>query len=128
MTTGRRTDRAGRAPARVRRERCRSAADERAGRGGTTGAVTAVRHGTVSRVIRSRRGIRHYRPDPVPAALLRELVDLALEAPSGFNPQSRSSVVVTGEQGRKALTEATGGQPHPQEAPVTPVLVASTRS
>ncbi|MFD5497420.1 nitroreductase family protein [Streptomyces sp. NPDC127091] len=88
--------------------------------------LSATDHGTVSRVIRSRRSIRHYRPDPVPAELLRELVDLALEAPSSFNLQPRSVVVVTGEQGRKALTEATGGQPHPQEAPVVLVFVAES--
>ncbi|MFF8974899.1 nitroreductase family protein [Streptomyces sp. NPDC014995] len=84
----------------------------------------AADHTTVSRIIRSRRSIRHYRPDPVPAPLLRELVDLALEAPSSFNLQARSVVTVTGEEGRKALTEATGGQPHPQEAPVMLVFVA----
>ncbi|MFJ3660838.1 nitroreductase family protein [Streptomyces sp. NPDC090119] len=81
-------------------------------------------HATVARIIRARRSIRHYRPDPVPAYLVRELVDLALEAPSSFNLQSRSVVIVSDEQGRKALTEATGGQPHPQEAPVMLVFVA----
>jgi len=86
----------------------------------------ATDHATVSRVIRSRRSIRHYRPDPVPAPLLRELVELALEAPSSFNLQARSVVVVSGEAGREALTEATGGQPHPQEAPVTLVFVAES--
>ncbi|MEU6138904.1 nitroreductase family protein [Streptomyces sp. NPDC047081] len=83
-------------------------------------------HTTVSRIIRARRSIRHYLPDPVPAALLHELVGLALEAPSSFNLQARSVVAVTEEAGRKALTEATGGQPHPQEAPVTLVFVAES--
>ncbi|MFC9929580.1 nitroreductase family protein [Streptomyces sp. NPDC127190] len=82
----------------------------------------------MSRIIRSRRSVRHYLPDPVPAELLRELVELALEAPSSFNLQSRSIVVVAGEEGRKALTAATGGQPHPQEAPVTLVFVAESGS
>ncbi|MEW2316780.1 nitroreductase family protein [Streptomyces bauhiniae] len=81
---------------------------------------------TVSRIIRARRSIRHYRADPVPADLLHELVELALEAPSSFNLQARSVVIVSGEQGRKALTEATGGQPHPQEAPVMLVFVAES--
>ncbi|TLS45050.1 dehydrogenase [Streptomyces montanus] len=81
---------------------------------------------TVARVIRSRRAIRHYRPDPVPAPLLRELTDLALEAPSSFNVQARSIVAVSGEEGLKALTVATGGQPHPQEAPVMLVFVAES--
>ncbi|MEW2159902.1 nitroreductase family protein [Streptomyces sp. NPDC007189] len=80
----------------------------------------------MSRIIRSRRSIRHYLPDPVPHTLLRELVELALEAPSSFNLQARSIVVVSGEQGRKVLTAATGGQPHPQEAPVTMVFVAES--
>lgn len=81
---------------------------------------------TVSRIIRARRSIRHYRPDPVPADLLRELVELALEAPSSFNLQDRSVVVVSSEQGRKALAEATGGQSQPQEAPVMLVFVAES--
>lgn len=80
----------------------------------------------MSRVIRERRSVRHYRPDPISAELLRELTDLALEAPSSFNLQARSIVVVTGEEGRRALTEATGGQPHPQEAPVMLVFVAES--
>ncbi|MET9454290.1 nitroreductase family protein [Streptomyces canus] len=86
----------------------------------------SVDHVTVSRIIRSRRSIRHYRPDPVPGALLAELVDLALEAPSSFNLQARSVVTVTSEEGLRALTAATGGQPHPQEAPVMLVFVAES--
>jgi nitroreductase len=85
---------------------------------------TAEDHSTVARVIRARRSVRHYRPDPVPAPLLRELTDLALEAPSSFNLQARSIVTVTSQEGREALTHATGGQPHPQEAPVMLVFVA----
>jgi nitroreductase len=81
---------------------------------------------TVARVIRARRSVRHYRPDPVPAPLLRELTDLALEAPSSFNLQARSIVVVQSEEGRAALTRATGGQPHPQEAPVMLVFVGES--
>ncbi|MGR8010312.1 nitroreductase family protein [Streptomyces hypolithicus] len=86
----------------------------------------AADQSSVADVIRSRRSIRHYRPDPVPAPLLRELTDLALEAPSSYNLQARSIVTVTGEQRLKALTEATGGQPHPREAPVMLVFVAES--
>ncbi|WP_308294777.1 nitroreductase family protein [Streptomyces sp. JJ66] len=80
----------------------------------------------MARVIRARRSVRHYRPDPVPAPLLRELTDLALEAPSSFNLQARAVVVVTEQEGREALARATGGQPHPQEAPVMLVFVAES--
>lgn len=87
---------------------------------------TAEDHPTVAQVIRARRSVRHYRPDPVPAPLLRELTDLALEAPSSFNLQARSIVTVTGEEGRRGLTHAAGGQPHPREAPVVLVFVAES--
>ncbi|MBO3735957.1 nitroreductase family protein [Actinoplanes flavus] len=83
-------------------------------------------HATVSEIIRSRRSIRHYLPDPVPEDLLNDLIELALEAPSSFNLQARSIVVVTAEAGREALVEATGGQPHPREAPVMLVFVAES--
>lgn len=81
---------------------------------------------TVARVVHARRSVRHYRPDPVPAELLHELTGLALQAPSSFNLQARSLVTVTGDAGLRALTEATGGQPHPQEAPVMFVFVAES--
>ncbi|WGP11840.1 nitroreductase family protein [Streptomyces sp. SH5] len=81
---------------------------------------------TVARVIHSRRSVRHYRPDPIPAGLLRRLTDLALQAPSSFNLQARSVVTVSDAAGLRALTAATGGQPHPQEAPVMLVFVAES--
>lgn len=79
---------------------------------------------TVADAIRQRRAVRHYRPDPVAPAILEELIELALAAPSSWNLQDRQLVVVTSEQGRQALTEATGGQPQPQEAPVMVVFLA----
>ncbi|PKW00074.1 nitroreductase [Amycolatopsis echigonensis] len=79
---------------------------------------------SVPDAIRARRTVRHYRPDPVPAALLEELLDLAVEAPSAWNMQDRSIVVVTGEAGREGLSWAAGGQPQPAEAPVCLVFVA----
>ena len=80
---------------------------------------------TVPQAIRTRRSIRHYLPDPVPERQLAELIDLALEAPSSWNVQARFVVAVSDDEGRAALTRATGGQPHPREAPVTLVFVAS---
>ena len=74
--------------------------------------------------IRSRRTIRHYRTELVPDRLLAELIDLALEAPSSSNLQDRQLVVVRAKDGLAALTDATGGQPQPQEAPVMIVFLA----
>ncbi|MGW4531353.1 nitroreductase family protein [Nocardia sp. NPDC004340] len=79
---------------------------------------------SVADAIRTRRTIRHYRPDPVPAEALDTLIELAMEAPSSWNLQDRSLVVVTDAAGREGLTRATGGQPQPAEAPVMLVFVA----
>lgn len=64
---------------------------------------------SVADAIRTRRTVRHYRPDPVPAATLDTLLELAMEAPSSWNLQDRSLVVVTDPAGREGLTWATGG-------------------
>ncbi|WP_067829606.1 nitroreductase family protein [Nocardia inohanensis] len=79
---------------------------------------------TVAAAIRARRTVRHYRPDPVAAEDLEVLLELAMEAPSSWNLQDRSIVVVRGRVGREGLAWATGGQPQPQEAPVMLVFVA----
>ncbi|GIG62635.1 nitroreductase [Longispora fulva] len=79
---------------------------------------------SVADAIRTRRAVRHYRPDPVPGADLETLLDLAIEAPTSWNLQDRSIIVVSSEEGRAGLTLATGGQPQPQEAPVVLVFVA----
>ncbi|GAB2560521.1 nitroreductase family protein [Nocardia heshunensis] len=79
---------------------------------------------SVADAIRTRRTVRHYRPDPVPAPILDTLLELAMEAPSSWNLQDRSVVVVAEPAGREGLVWATDGQPQPQEAPVVLVFVA----
>lgn len=79
---------------------------------------------SVTEAIRTRRTVRHYRPDPIAPELLEELLDLAVQAPSAWNMQDRSIVVVTSDDGRKALSEAAFGQPQPLEAPAVLVFVA----
>ena len=81
---------------------------------------------SVADAIRTRRSTRHYRPDPVPEQVLDELLNLTLAAPSSWNLQQRSIVVVTSDDGRRGLTWASNGQPHAQEAPVMLVFVAET--
>ncbi|MFE9371231.1 nitroreductase family protein [Streptomyces sp. NPDC006711] len=83
---------------------------------------------SVADAIRTRRTVRHYRPDPIPEAVLSALLELAVEAPTSWNLQDRSIVVVTGDEGREGLVWATGGQPQPQEAPVVLVFVAEPQS
>ncbi|MFJ8436701.1 nitroreductase family protein [Kitasatospora sp. NPDC094019] len=83
---------------------------------------------SVAEAIRTRRTVRHYRPEPVPPQLLDALLDLAVEAPSSWNLQDRSIVVVSDEEGRAGLAWATGGQPQPSEAPVVLVFVAEPQA
>lgn len=83
---------------------------------------------SVADAIRARRTVRHYLPDPVPEAALDALLGLAVEAPTSWNLQDRSIVVVSADEGRAGLAWATGGQPQPQEAPVVLVFVAETQS
>jgi len=48
-------------------------------------------------VVLGRRSIRGYKPDPVPPALIREVLALAMRAPSSMNTQPWNFYVITGE-------------------------------
>lgn len=47
-------------------------------------------------VVLGRRSIRGYKPDPVPKALIREVIELAMRAPSSLNTQPWNFYVVSG--------------------------------
>ena len=48
-------------------------------------------------VILNRRSIRGYKPDPVPKALIREVIEIAMRAPSSMNTQPWNFHVVAGD-------------------------------
>ena len=48
-------------------------------------------------VINGRRSIRGYKPDPVPRALIEEIIGLAMRVPSSMNTQPWNFYVITGE-------------------------------
>ena len=48
-------------------------------------------------VSRGRRSIRGYKPDPVPRALIEEIIGLAMRSPSSMNTQPWNFYVITGE-------------------------------
>ncbi|WP_280230754.1 nitroreductase family protein [Nocardia cyriacigeorgica] len=83
---------------------------------------------SVAEAIRTRRTVRHYRPDAIPATAIEALLALAIEAPTSWNLQDRSIVAIASDEGRAGLTWATGGQPQPQEAPLMLVFVAEPQS
>ena len=48
-------------------------------------------------VILGRRSIRGYKPDPVPVPLIKEIITLAMRAPSSMNTQPYHLYIITGE-------------------------------
>ncbi len=70
-------------------------------------------------VIMGRRSIRGYKPDPVPRALIEEILTLAMRAPSSMNTQPWNFTVLTGEpldRIRQGNTERNlAGIPHSRE-------------
>lgn len=58
-------------------------------------------------VVAARRSIRKFKPDPVPEEYINELLEAARLAPSGSNLQPWRFVVVTSEEMRKKVEEAT---------------------
>lgn len=74
---------------------------------------------TFDEVVRGRRSIRGYKPDPVPRALIEEIIGLAMRAPSSMNTQPWNFYVVTGEpldRIRAGNTERNlAGVPHSRE-------------
>lgn len=80
---------------------------------------------SVMEVIRRRRSVRRFLPDPVPPDLVRKLVEAAVAAPSSWNLQPWRIVVVEDEARRAALQRASYNQRQVGEAPVTMVFAVS---
>lgn len=51
---------------------------------------------TFDEVVLGRRSIRGYKPDPVPKAVVREVIEIAMRAPSGVNTQPWNFYVISG--------------------------------
>jgi len=64
----------------------------------------------LSEVIQSRRSVRSFRPEPVPPALLEELLALTVQAPSAHNSQPWRFVVLQGDKHKLKLAKAMGEQ------------------
>lgn len=47
--------------------------------------------------IRTRKSVRGFRPDPVPKEILRDILDIATQAPSAMNTQPWEIIVIAGE-------------------------------
>mgnify|MGYP001027449002 CR=1 FL=1 len=86
-----------------------------------------------SEVVRKRRMVRHFKPDPVPREAIERILDLARRAPSAGYTQGQSFIVVMDPERRRAVAETCAeaqyverfGQPWISEAPVQIVACTS---
>ncbi|HJU80877.1 MAG TPA: nitroreductase family protein [Acidimicrobiia bacterium] len=84
-------------------------------------------------VLRKRRMVRNFRPDPVPAESIERIVSAARKAPSAGFSQGVSFIVVTAESTRQAIAQlaeestyvAAGFDPWISKAPVHLVVAVS---
>ena len=72
-------------------------------------------------VVRTRRSIRSFKPDPGPDDVLEKILEAVRIAPSGSNRQPWRFILVKDPAMRKSVTEACGGQRWIAEAPVVVV-------
>lgn len=68
-----------------------------------TGASDKIGSMEFDEVVRKRRMVRNYRPDPVPDVVLDRIVDAGLRAPSAGNSQGLGFVIVTEPVTRRAI-------------------------
>lgn len=59
----------------------------------------------VLELVKNRRSIRRFRPDPVPDEFFDKIIDLARQAPSGFNSQPWEFVIVKDKELRSKIVD-----------------------
>lgn len=74
------------------------------------------------KVIRTRRSIRSFKPDPIPPDVLERILDAARIAPSGSNRQPWLFILVDDPDTKRRLAECCSRQMFIAEAPVVVVV------
>lgn len=74
--------------------------------------------------IAARRSVRHFKPEPVSQALLRQIVDAGRLAPTARNDQPWEFVVVTDAETRRQIADLSDHGKFIAEAPVCIVVLA----
>jgi nitroreductase len=82
----------------------------------------------VPSAILQRRSIKNFKPDPIDPALLNQIIELTIAAPSSFNIQDWRIVVVRDTAQRAALAAACWNQPQVAQAPVNLVFAADIKA
>jgi len=80
---------------------------------------------TFKEVIYGRRAVNFFDPNkPVPESLLNAVIEMAAQAPSGFNIQPWSLIVLRDQEEKLRLQKHAWNQPKIAEAPVTLIVLA----
>jgi len=97
--------------------------------GSICGAVPKGNGMDLFTAIKGRRSVRKFRPDPIPAELLREILDAARWAPSWANTQCWELIVVSDPETKRKLGEAVppGNPAHAALCQAPVVLAACAR-
>jgi nitroreductase len=77
-------------------------------------------------LVKQRRGIRRYKPDPIPEQQLKAILEAARLAPSWGNRQCWRYIIVTEQDIKQRLAEA--GEKWVSEAPVIIVVCADPKA
>jgi nitroreductase len=80
-----------------------------------------------SDIVRQRRSIRAYNPEPVKEEQLRSIIEIANLAPSAGNLQAYEIYMVEDQEARKNLARAALGQDFIAQAPLVLVFCAHPR-
>lgn len=73
---------------------------------------------SILKIIKERRSVRRYRPDPIPEEALLRVLDAARFSPSGKNLQPWKFIIVRDKALKRHLAEASNRQSFIAEAPV----------
>ena len=73
-------------------------------------------------VVRTRRSIRSYKPDPIPEEVLERVLEATRIAPSGSNRQPWRFIIIKNEELKKEMVVACHNQSFIAEAPI--IIVA----
>jgi len=77
--------------------------------------------------IEQRRAARSFKPDPIPEAVLAEILRLGLRSPSGYNLQPWRFIVLREADSKAKLQECAFGQRQVAEAPVVLICCGDRR-
>lgn len=75
----------------------------------------------ILKIIKERKSVRRYKPDPIPDPVLLRVLDAARFSPSGKNLQPWKFILVRDKKIKKDLVEASVGQSFIAEAPIVVV-------